>query len=289
MSRRRELDKHRQKLVEIRDIMHSIKTLAYLETRKLSRYLAAQQVVTENIDAVATDFFTFHRDFLPTADNAKPIFLLVGTERGFCGDFNDNVRQSMQVELDTSENDKPMYICLGRKLTPDNVAGIQPVASLPNVTTVDETGNVLSDLVEILINLQPRHGSIQLNVLYHQDESATVTNEQILPPFQELRDVSDRYTYPPLLNLPLDQFVRELIDHYLYAVLHKVLYYSLMAENRRRVQHLESAIHRLDNRSDELRGKCNALRQEEIIEEIEVILLNIDSMTHKNIGEASSS
>lgn len=286
MSRRRELDQHRQKLVEIRDIMHSIKTLAYLETRKLSQFLAAQQSVTENVSVVAADFFTFYENFLPATDNEKIVYLLVGTERGFCGDFNDNVCQYIQLEWDTSENGKPMYICLGRKLATNNIAGIQPVASLPNVTTVDETDNVLSNLVEILIDLQASHGSIQLNVLYHQDESATITNERILPPFQDCSDVSAHYTYPPLLNIEPDQFVRELTDHYLYAVLHKILYRSLMAENRRRVQHLESAIQRLDNRSDELRGKCNALRQEEIIEEIEVILLNIDSMKHRQNGDS---
>ena len=47
-----------------------------------------------------------------------------------------------------------------------------------------------------------------------------------------------------------------------------------MVENHRRVQHLENATHHLDNKTDELKHKINALRQEEIIEEIEVILLN---------------
>jgi len=36
-----------------------------------------------------------------------------------------------------------------------------------------------------------------------------------------------------------------------------------------------NATHHLDDKTDELKHKINALRQEEIIEEIEVILLNI--------------
>ena len=47
-----------------------------------------------------------------------------------------------------------------------------------------------------------------------------------------------------------------------------------MAENRRRMQHLEGAIRRLEERTSELALKRNALRQEEITEEIEVILLS---------------
>jgi len=37
---------------------------------------------------------------------------------------------------------------------------------------------------------------------------------------------------------------------------------------------LEGAVKHLDDKSEELSRQCNALRQEEIIEEIEVILLS---------------
>ena len=55
--------------------------------------------------------------------------------------------------------------------------------------------------------------------------------------------------------------------------LHEILYASLLAENRRRVQHLDGALRHLDRRLDDLKRKDRRLRQEEIIEEIEVILL----------------
>ena len=52
------------------------------------------------------------------------------------------------------------------------------------------------------------------------------------------------------------------------------MYVSLMAENIQRVRHLESAVQHLDDKSANLLHQSNALRQEEIIEEIEVILLS---------------
>ena len=45
MTRRHDLEHHRNSLAEIRDIMNSMNTLAYLETRKLSRFLDAQHAV----------------------------------------------------------------------------------------------------------------------------------------------------------------------------------------------------------------------------------------------------
>ena len=83
-----------------------------------------------------------------------------------------------------------------------------------------------------------------------------------------------------MLNLQPRDFFLELTDQYVFAALHEALYASLMAENDRRVRHLEGAVRNLDDRSTDLRRKCNALRQEEIIEEIEVILLSTSAFDH---------
>ena len=56
--------------------------------------------------------------------------------------------------------------------------------------------------------------------------------------------------------------------------MHELLYVSLMTENHRRMMHLEGAVKHLDEESDKLARQYNALRQEEITEEIEIILLS---------------
>ena len=53
------------------------------------------------------------------------------------------------------------------------------------------------------------------------------------------------------------------------------------------MQHLEGAVEHLEDKAKELTSQSNALRQEEIIEEIEVILLsstNIDSGMDIGLG-----
>jgi F-type H+-transporting ATPase subunit gamma len=59
-------------------------------------------------------------------------------------------------------------------------------------------------------------------------------------------------------------------------VLNDVLYSSLLAENRQRQTHMDSALQRLDEDSLRLTRARNLRRQEEITEEIEVILLATD-------------
>ena len=63
--------------------------------------------------------------------------------------------------------------------------------------------------------------------------------------------------------------------------MHDVFYSSLMAENRRRLQHMEGAMQRMEERAGDLQRKYNLLRQEEITEEIEVIMLSSDALRRR--------
>lgn len=59
--------------------------------------------------------------------------------------------------------------------------------------------------------------------------------------------------------------------YYLYLGLNERFAVSLLAENQYRLQHLEGAVRRLDERLDKLATRARSLRQEEITEEIEMI------------------
>ncbi|MBI5626386.1 MAG: F0F1 ATP synthase subunit gamma [Nitrosomonadales bacterium] len=87
------------------------------------------------------------------------------------------------------------------------------------------------------------------------------------------------YSHAPLLNLEPAQFLPQLTDQYFYAALHEVFYASLMAENRKRLEHMDSAIRRLEKDEAKLRLRYNVLRQEEIIEEIEIIMLSAEALS----------
>jgi len=109
--------------------------------------------------------------------------------------------------------------------------------------------------------------------LYHGVDDGIVM-QKLMPPFQHFLHQQPHFPHPPVLNLSPEKFLIELMEQYLFAALHEMLYTSLMSENHNRVTHLEGAVKHLDDESDELSRQYNALRQEEIIEEIEVILLS---------------
>lgn len=277
MTHRQDLEQHRHSLAEIRDIMYSMKTLAYMETRKLDRYMTAQQAVVNNIEEVADDFFRFHTDLLQPSEMRTGVWVVVGSERGFCGDFNQSLARELEARHAEAPESIAAVVALGRKLHPLLESFPVPVRCIAGPGVVEEAQTILGQLVNELNALQQEHGLLTISGLYH-DSSDTVTERRLLPPFQDQnRDRDPGQQLPPLLHLKPRDFLIELTDHYLFAALNQMLYASLQAENHNRVSHLEGAVRHLDDESAELSRRCNILRQEEIIEEIEVILLSTDN------------
>ena len=273
MTRLRILEHHRRTLSDIRNIMNSMKTLAYMETRKLMRFLEAQHAVIKNIEEAAMDLLSFYPETLPEEHETTPAYILIGTERGFCGDFNHALIQHLDSTLQINSSNSPLLIAVGRKLHTLMEDYELPISFVNGVNVVEEITSLLNKMVIELTTLQRQYGALTVYCLYHGSEKGVVM-QMLLPSLQNFLPASQQFPYPPVLNQSPRDFLVSLTDHYLFALLYEILYTSLMAENHLRVAHLEGAVKHLDDKEAELSRQCNTLRQEEIIEEIEVILLN---------------
>jgi F-type H+-transporting ATPase subunit gamma len=277
MTRRQNLEHHRNSLAEIRNILNSMKTLAYMETRKLASRLDAQATVVDSIEEVASDFLEFNVGILPEMTEPHAVYVLVGTERGFCGDFNHAVLHHMETTLASSVSKNPALVVIGHKLNALLEYDERVKARIEGASVVEAVEAVLSNLIETLIDLQDEYGEVSVYCLY-QGPQGGVTMQKLLPPFQHLLQNKNQYPCAPEIYLTPQEFLLELTEHYLFASFYEILYGSLMAENHHRITHLDGAVRHLDEESENLVRKSNMLRQEEIIEEIEVILLSAKSL-----------
>lgn len=276
MTRRHEQIEHRRKLSEIRNIMYSMKTLAIMETHKLERTIKSQSRMAASIENIAADFLHFNPQVLPDAKPVSNIVLLIGSEHGFCGDFNQQLREQLEQSNADYRQNNTTLISVGSKLHPLLSETGYNIINVGGAIVVEEIPGIVSTLAEKLSNHEQ---PATLFAIHHNDQHGEIISERLLPPFEDIDYDKTNVRNPPLLNLSSTDFFLELADHYLFSSLHRILYVSLMLENQRRIQHLESATHHLDEKTEELKHKINALRQEEIIEEIEVILLNESSST----------
>jgi F-type H+-transporting ATPase subunit gamma len=162
MTHRRELEQHRHTLGEIRDIMNSMKTLAYIESRKLGRFLDAQRAVVAHIETMATDFLGFYPRTLPRAEEATPVFLLLGSERGFCGDFNETLLRRLESHVQEYSLDTSRLIVAGNKLGNQLEGDSRVVTCIDGANVVEEAEKTLSLIINTLTELQAKEGAVSL-------------------------------------------------------------------------------------------------------------------------------
>lgn len=281
MTGRRNLEEHRHSLNEIKNIMNSMKTLAFKETRKLSRFLESQQAAVKHIENVALDLLAFHPEVLPETRETKSVYILLGSERGFCGDFNYALIRHFDSILPAKASDVSGLLAVGHKLCTLLEGDNRVMTFIDGAGVVEEVTLLLERIVRELITLQEKYTIDTVYCLYHESEEQ-LGLKKILPPFLFSEKILKSFRHSPILNQHPDDLLLSLTDNYLLAALHEIIYTSMMVENHLRVAHLEGAVKRLDERSEELARKCNLLRQEEIIEEIEAILLSASSVGTEN-------
>ena len=270
MSQSRALQQHIEHLTEIRSILHSLKNMAFMDMHKLSRLRQAQALVVKHIENVAADFLQFYPN-MPEVDVGTPsVMIVIGSERGFCGNFNESLIEQLQ------QASPDIVIAVGSRLC-NRLQNTNSVFSpLYGANSSDEINQVLGNVTDAITELHQQHTLFNLSVLFHQDEHLTISLRAILPPFKAV-DRQTEYKHEPLLNLQPEQFLLELVEHYVFSSLQDILYTSLAAENNQRLQHLDNAVRHLDEATEKLHKKSQVYRQEEITEEIEVILLNADN------------
>lgn len=272
MSRRRKLDARLQSYAEIHEILGAMRNLAMLENHRLNSFLQTQQ---RTFNAMATALSEVLCWVAPQTRPAGPtLTLVIGSERGFCGDFNAAVEHFLATS--GVENDKGAALAVvGDRLAARLIDDPRLTAHFSGPTTVDDVPTVLQDITRWIAEHTAGGDDVavpaNLRVVHHSAASES-PGLSVFQPFTETRAAQG--SHPPRRNLPLPRLLAGLSDHYLFAALNRVFYESLAAENRLRLQHLDAAIQRLDDSVAALRLQRNHLRQEDITNEIEIIMLS---------------
>jgi F-type H+-transporting ATPase subunit gamma len=258
--------------------MNAMKNLSLMEVHRLNRFLDTQRRVVAGIEAAAADFLLFHPELCAGEEQFHNVHLLLGSERGFCGDFNESLVRALDNPIGSAREVTRVVIGskLGVKLTDD----ARVAAFLDGPSVVEEVDSVLMKLMETITALSaPSNAGAPLRLtVFHHDPAGENVKISDLRPFQKREQQNIRFAHAPLLYLQPHVFVTGLAEQYLFAALHELLYSSLMAENQRRMQHMDSAVRRLERTAAELWQRRNILRQEEITEEIEVIMLSVQAL-----------
>ena len=283
MTKRSQLKEHLHTLEEIGNIMTAMKNLCSIEMNKITKFLLPQEKVIKTIQAVSSDFLSFYPIFPMAKQDANPvIYIIIGSERGFCGGFNDYVINQLESLKEQFTDFNPALIVVGRKLALKMINDSRIIATLDGPNAIEEIPAVILKILHSLEEISSqRHidlQSWQWDIIFNEEEQNQIQTK-IVQPFKELfSSNAPHFSIPPLLHLSHELFLAEFVDNYLFAMFHSIFYKSFFAENHQRLFHLNNSLDRLDSKQNTLKGYLNLLRQEEITEEIQIIMLSAEAI-----------
>lgn len=290
MTKRSTLKNHIVSLEEIRNIVSAMKNLSLMEISKATKFFSAQERVVSTIKKVATDFFNFHPHLAAPLFTAQPlIYILIGSERGFCGNFNQMIIEQWESDIkkrgaNVKEHGatKPKTLLVGNKLATKVPATLLEAEKINGPNATEEIQAVILTIIKKLEKIA-QEASVTINpanwVIIFNEETVAGIRPKVIQPFVTLsKEKAPQLAVAPLLYLEPQQFLLELVEQYLFAVLYRLFYESFIIEHQERLKHMESALDWIEKKNIQLKLHMNELRQEEITEEIEVIMLSVKTL-----------
>jgi F-type H+-transporting ATPase subunit gamma len=214
----------------------------------------------------------------------RDVYLLIGSEPGFCGDYDEALLRALPQPA--RRGCDPALIAIGSKVAARLDDEPRVAARLEGANALEQVETVPLKVMETLGSWQAAQSpprALRLTVFHHEADQPEVVVTS-LDPFRQWAAVPARSGYAPLLNLEPNVFFAKLVKDYLFTALHGVFYRALIAENEQRMPHTGYAMRRIEEKSRSLVLKRNSLRQEGITEEIEVIMLNIETLGQTSLA-----
>lgn len=268
MSQRAESNNRLALYHEISDVVSAMKNLAQVELHRASN---TQGFISAAFENVVNAMSALHSVFPGIFDlnSGKSALLLLGTERGFCGGFNE---QLARFALTQDLNAYHEILCVGSRLNSKLQTELRPDFQQPLINHTFAGPAITDEIMPCVQSITDYFLSSgmpsQLVLLCHTQHSVQLV--QLLP--KPISVIDTGICSNLGLNLPKADLATLLQWQCLSQGLAYYLASSLEIENRFRLQQMEGARNHLQDLTHNLKIRINTLRQQEIVDEIEVML-----------------
>ncbi len=268
MSKLSDLKAQLHTLGEINSILNAMKNLSIVEMTKISRLLATQRKVAESIQEALADFESFYGTLGSNPPGEGLLCVLIGSERGFCGGFNEKI--AAHLEKVGAGYLAVRILTVGRKLALKFEGDPRLAGTMEGPSAAEEIPATISTLCDRLKDFP----GFRWMIIHNDGGEANLKTLETCPLEVRGQEPKALFPFPPLLNLPSNELYPLLLEQHLFAVLYSLFYLSFMVENRERLRHMEGALGKIEKDWNRMKLRANALRQEGITEELEIILLS---------------
>jgi F-type H+-transporting ATPase subunit gamma len=282
MATRRELEAKLKSVRGLRDIVHSMRSLAAVNIRRAEEGLAT---IREYAELVA-DLFRLTAPLLPGGhrwreQEGAAAIIVFASDQGLCGQFNERIIEFVLEEAGALGAEARLVVIGERGAALLAERGIEPALRQSSPRSLAGVEEAMRRLAARLLEIYSAAGFGSLHLAYNRYESAGIyspVREQILPPPLHRLLGGPVPSQPPLLYSSPEEVAAQLIEEYLFIELYRALGESLASENGARLRAMDEAIHNIDKTIDVLTLQYRITRQEEITAEILDVVSGVEAL-----------
>ncbi len=271
MAQTQQLEKQIQTIESLRDVIHSMRSLAATYLNRSEERLDGMRAYAQTVGWAIADCLAGRDIRLPDAEEGGGVVLAFFSEQGLCGRFNEVMAEAAQAHA--REDGGMRFVAVGRRgVGLLRHSGLNLLDALPSTTSPDGTDAIIHRIVRTVLGLYEKRAFRRLYLLYARYRSPGRIEprfERALPlDLSPWRERTGARTSPPRLGLGRIALLRRLVDEYTFISLFQAMTESLASENGMRLQSMEAARSNIDESLEDLRMRARIARQNEITEEL---------------------
>lgn len=260
MTQRHDLDARLALYGDLSGILNAMRSFALAELRRVTQREETQHQTAAALAQALADIALA----LPTPESPKQdIWILLGSVRGFCASFNEDVLNVWQQKKIAAA----ATIVVGERLATLMLNSASATIVPGAISAIDAIATIDRILAAVEAVRQTRRDNTGLVICYRDELGA---RQQRLMPLPNPQHASPREL--PITNEPVARVAAGVAEHYIFHTLLSILFRSLRVENHMRMMQMENALQHIERNTEDLSRLRNQLRQEEIVEEIELII-----------------
>ena len=266
-----QLEKQIATIDGLRDVIHSMRSLAATYLRRAEERLSGLRAYADTVGRAIEDCLFGREIALPEPEAGGAAILVFFSEQGLCGRFNEVIADAAAERA--KEVGARRFIVVGKR-GPALIRRekLDVIAEMPSTTSPDGDDVVIHAIAKTVVGLRERETFGELYLLharYLSPGRIEPAFERVLPlDLSQWRDPSaPRRTQPHLALSRLD-LLRELVSEYTFISLFRAMTESLAGEHGMRLQSMEAAKGNIDDALEELQLQSRIQRQNEITSEL---------------------
>lgn len=274
------LTRQNSTLKSIRSIVHTMKTLAAINSAPYERAASSIEAYQHSIENGLKAYAHKARPEYRSPKIEQELLVAFGSDHGLCGSYNLHLAAQVQRYLQQWPARRQRLICVGDKMHQaleeqglNVLAVLQPPASVEGVT---RTANQVVAAIQAHSELGLNDSAISLAFTQRAEHNTRhPVIEPLLPLPQAL--LKPQAIWPsrslPTFSMNEEALLQALIRNYIFAKIYRAQAEAMATENAARLALMQQAEQAVDDRLVALKQEITQVRQDEITNELMDIIV----------------